>query len=133
MVSKRKVAVLMKAGVSKQQRININLSWLILCLCAYSTQNYGYRHVVFAPSSSNVYGSAGFAGIGNSLASVKGDHDKLGWNEVKVRTYDPVHIHFYSNAFTPTFNGLMSSAAGSLLSVVYALLRVATQLSALAV
>ena len=116
----------MKAGVSKQQRININLSWLILCLCAYSTQNYGYRHVVFAPSSSNVYGSAGFAGIGNSLASVKGDHDKLGWNEVKVRTYDPVHIHFYSNAFTPTFNGLISSA-------VYTHLRVATQLSALAV
>ena len=45
-----------------------------------------YRHVVFAPSSSNVYGSSGFAGIGDSLASVKGDHDKLGWNEVKVRT-----------------------------------------------
>ena len=35
-------------------------------------------------------------------------------------------IHFYSNAFTPTFNGLISSA-------VYTHLRVATQLSALAV
>ena len=44
--------MLMKARVSKQQKININLSWLILCLCAYSTQNYGFTgtwYLLLAP------------------------------------------------------------------------------------
>ena len=40
--------------------------------------------MIFDPSSTDIYGSSGFAGIGNALADVKGDIDRLGWDEVKV-------------------------------------------------
>lgn len=39
-----------------------------------------------APSATNVYGSTGFAGIGDALADVTGPDDRAGWNSVKVRT-----------------------------------------------
>ena len=52
----------------------------ILCHCQNSF-HFISRHVIFGPSSTNFYGSSGFAGIGDALADVKGDDDRYRWDE----------------------------------------------------
>ena len=42
------------------------------------------RHVIFAPSSTNICGSSGFAGIGGALADINSDDGRLGWGKVKL-------------------------------------------------